>query len=66
MKQEYRTTNTAKTTAKALDTLAFDAARLRIAAALQKRAEPAKVEAIPTTPGAKREDNSPYKKESGQ
>lgn len=66
MKQEYRTANSVTVTADAPQTLALEAARLRIAAALKKRVEPAKVRAIPMTLRAMREDNSPYRKESRQ
>ena len=42
---------------------ALEAARRKLAAAVKRKAEPQKVQAIPTAEG-QRVDNSPYKKES--
>jgi len=49
--------------ATAPDSSRIKAVREQIAARLKKKPEPAKVQAIPASEG-KREDNSPYRKES--
>lgn len=71
MKLQHREANARKRRTKpqptATDIQALEAARLKIAQHIATKAEPTsprKVQAIPATPGAKREDNSPYRKES--
>lgn len=71
MKQEHRQANADKTTAKPQpvpvpDMQALEAARRKLAAAIKKKAEPKRVQAIPASAEGQRVDHSPYRKESRQ